>query len=164
MKVSKEKKKNYLAKRVNPKVETQFLMKLLEIILTENIFEFHNQLWKQKIGAAMGSRPVPHYANNLMAEIDDKIEALAVKYNKNNIEALRLLKSFLDDYFSLFVGTTRDLHKLLDYINKINPTIQQKEILKRGMTWTEQKPKGTTFQVQFIAIANLFYIELIHQW
>ena len=63
--------KNTLDKRVNPKVETQFLMELMEIILTENIFEFHNQLWKQKIGAAMGSRPVPHYANNFMAEIDD---------------------------------------------------------------------------------------------
>ena len=38
----------------------------------------------------MGSRPAPHYANNFMAEIDDKIEALAIKYNKKNIEALRL--------------------------------------------------------------------------
>ena len=40
----------------------------------------------------------------------------------------------------------------------------QKEILKRGITWTEQKPKGTTFKVQSIAISNPLYIDLIHQW
>ena len=40
----------------------------------------------------------------------------------------------------------------------------QKEILKRGMTWTEQKLKGTTFKVQSIAIANPLYIDFIHQW
>ena len=39
----------------------------------------------------------------------------------------------------------------------------QNEILKRAMTWTEQKPKGTTFKVHSIAIANPLYIDLIHQ-
>ena len=39
----------------------------------------------------------------------------------------------------------------------------QNEILKRRMPWTEQKPKGTTFKVQSIGIANPFYIDLIHQ-
>ena len=32
------------------------------------------------------------------------------------------------------------------------------------MTWTEQKPKGTPFKVQSIAIANPFDIDLIHQF
>ena len=41
---------------------------------------------------------------------------------------------------------------------------KQKEILKRGMTSTEPKPKSTTFKVQLIAIANPLYIDLIHQW
>ena len=30
----------------------------------------------------------------------------------------------------------------------------QNKILKRGMTWTEHKQKGTTFKVQSLAIAN----------
>ena len=113
-----------LEKRTNPKVETAFLIELMEIILKENIFQFHNQLWKQQIGAAMGSRPVPHYANIFMAEIDVKIKEIAQKYDKNDGEALRLLKRFLDDYFSLFIGSTRELHKMIDEINLINPTIQ----------------------------------------
>ena len=40
----------------------------------------------------------------------------------------------------------------------------QKEFLKRGMAWTKEKPKGTTFKVQSIAIATPLYIDLIHQW
>ena len=35
--------------------------------------------------------------------------------------------------------------------------------LKRDMTSTEQKPKGTTLKVQSIAIENPLYIGLIHQ-
>ena len=45
------------------------------------------------------------------------------------------------------------------FVTKFN----QMEILIRGMTWTEQKPKGTTFKVQSIAIGNPLNIDLIHQ-
>ena len=41
---------------------------------------------------------------------------------------------------------------------------KQKDILKRGMTWTEQKQEGTTFKVQSLAIANSLYSDLINQW
>lgn len=102
-----------LQKRNNPKIPTSFLMELMEIVLSENIFEFHNQLYRQEIGAAMGSRPIPSYANIFMAEIDEQIQSLASKYNLNETEALRLLKRFLDDYFILFVGSTKNYTNLL---------------------------------------------------
>ena len=35
-----------------------------------------------------------------------------------------MLKRFLDDYFTIFVGTTKELHKLLKEINKVYPTIK----------------------------------------
>ena len=111
--------------RTSPKVPTDFLVNLMEIILQQNIFSFHDALWKEEVGAAMGSKPVPSYANIFMANIIDKaIITLASKYNKKGVEALQMLKRFLDDYFSLFIGTTKDLHKLLDEINKIHPTIR----------------------------------------
>ena len=96
----------------------------MKIILIENIFEFHNQLWRQLIGAPMGGRPVPGYANTFMAQIDQIIKELGSKYNTKEYEALRLLKRFLDDYFLIFIGTTKSLHEFLENINKINPTIQ----------------------------------------
>ena len=66
-------------KEKNPKIPTTFLVRLMEIILRQNIFEFHNQLWRQEIGAAMGSPPVPLYANICMADIGETIRSLAKK-------------------------------------------------------------------------------------
>ena len=60
----------------------------MKVILEQNIFEFHNALWKQKIGAAMGSRPIPHYANIFMADIDQTIEDFASIYDLNDLKAL----------------------------------------------------------------------------
>ena len=45
----------------------------MEIILKNNIFEFHEANWKQEIGAAMGCPPIPDYANIFMAPIDEQI-------------------------------------------------------------------------------------------
>ena len=60
-------------------------------------------------GAAMGCKPMPSYANILMATIDDLIK------NQKEAEALLLLKRFLDDYFTLFEGSTKDLHAIFFY-------------------------------------------------
>ena len=45
-------------------IPSHSIMKLMEIILHNNIFTFHYIHWKQAIGAAMGCRPIPSYANN----------------------------------------------------------------------------------------------------
>ena len=102
----------------------ELIMKMMEVILYNSIFSFHDSLWKKNIGAAMGSKPIPAYADNFMAEeIDPKVVTLAVRYDKENQKALQLLKRFLDDMFALFNGTTKMLHKLLDQINQIKPNI-----------------------------------------
>ena len=100
-------------------------MKLMKIIIHNNIFTFHDSDWKQEIGAAMGSRPIPSYANNCMAKsIDPFIKELAKHYNTESYKALQLLKRFLDDYFSIFNGTSKMLHLLWDQMNKIHPSIK----------------------------------------
>ena len=113
-----------LHKRKNPKVPTDFLMKLMEIILKHNIFAFNDSLWRQEVGAAMGSKPVPSYADIFLASIDKEIKSIANRYNTGENEALLLLKRFLDDIFSIFNVTTKKLHELLEDINQINPSIK----------------------------------------
>ena len=103
----------------------------MDIILNQNIFEFHDGLYKQNIGATMGSKPIPHYANIFMAKIDRLIKQL------EGAEALTLLKRFLDDYFMLFCGSTKDLHALFVKINQIHPTIK----LTMNHTNIENEPK-----------------------
>ena len=101
------------------------------IILQRNIFEFHDGYWKQNVGAAMGCKPVPNYANIFMATIDKAIKQLI------GSEAFSLLKRFLDDYFGIFNGSTKELHRLLDKINLINPSIQ----LTMNHTSIENEPR-----------------------
>ena len=107
-----------LEKRENKEVPTNFLIKIMEIILKNNIFEFHDGYFRQNIGATMGSKPVPPYANIFMAPIDEQIKKLDAE------EQMSLLKRFLDDYFSIFNGTTKELHALFVKINQIHPTIK----------------------------------------
>ena len=69
-----------LLERNHPDIPTDFLIRLLEIILKYNIFEFNDELFLQIIGTAMGTRPAVSYANIFMARrIDEKITALATK-------------------------------------------------------------------------------------
>ena len=69
--------------REDKKVPTDFIIKLMDIILNHNIFEFHDGLWKQKVGAAMGSPPVPRYANIFMAKIDQQIKYIAQQFDSD---------------------------------------------------------------------------------
>ena len=45
----------------------KYILKLMEVILKNNFFAFHDSHWKQLIGEAMGSRPVPAFADSVMA-------------------------------------------------------------------------------------------------
>ena len=66
----------------------------------------------------MGSPPVPSYANIFMAMIDQIIERLEGR------EAIELLMRFLDDYFLIFVVSTKQLHELFERINRCHPTMK----------------------------------------
>ena len=87
----------------------------MEILLKNNVFVFYETNWIQNVGAAMGCKPVPPYANIFMAQIDEMIR------DQKGVEAFLLLKKFLDDYFTLFEGSTKDLHALFVKTNQNHP-------------------------------------------
>ena len=59
----------------NPDVPSEFLSKLMESNLKQNIFRYIEDLFIQLIGASMGSPPSPSYANIYMAK---RIDPLSV--------------------------------------------------------------------------------------
>ena len=72
----------------------------------------------------MGTRPAVSYANIFMARrIDDKIVTLATQLQEGN-NPLLVLKRFLDDIFTTYTGSLENLHKFLDELNNIHPTIK----------------------------------------
>ena len=114
--------KEAMDERVDQTVPSEFIAKMMEIILKHNLFEFHSQIWRQIFGTAMGIHPAPDYANiYLNRRIDRKIKKLFQKYGQNK---LSLFLRFLDDIFSIFIGTTKELHSLFNEINNIHPTLK----------------------------------------
>ena len=104
--------------------KSQFIVKLVKLLLKHNLFEFNSTTWKQVIGTAMGVHPAPSYANIYVARrIDKIIKELAIN-KKNGESCLLLFKQFLDDIIQLFIGTTKELHIFFDKINRIHPTLK----------------------------------------
>lgn len=63
-----------LDERIDLKVPTQFIKKLMQLVLEWNLFTFHNASYLQQVGVAMGTHPAPDYSDIFMArKIDRKI-------------------------------------------------------------------------------------------
>ena len=96
----------------------------MEVVLKDSIFQFSDKFYKQNVGTSMGSNPAPSFANNFMAKIYKKIKELVeIMQVKENIAMEELLR-FLDDLFSVFTGTTKQLHTLWNQMNKIHPSVE----------------------------------------
>ena len=52
--------KEGLEQRNTPEIPTDYLVRLMEIILKNNLFNFHEELWRQEIGCAWGPNQHPH--------------------------------------------------------------------------------------------------------
>ena len=103
--------KEALEERKDQTIPSEFIAKLMELLLQHNLFEFNSSTWRQKIGTAMGVHPAPNYANiYLSRRIDNKIKELSEKYPENGNLQLILFARFLDDIIQLFYGTTKELH------------------------------------------------------
>ena len=114
-----------LEQRVNPKVPSKFITRLLEIILQYSIFEFNDSVYQQRIGTSMGTKPAPDYANVFLAKkVDKRFWEIAKKYQENGIIPMKSMKRFLDDIFLIFLGSIEKLHAFFHEINQIHPTIK----------------------------------------
>ena len=85
----------FLQSRPDKSVPTEFLTRVLEQVLTLNIFEFDKKLFLQKIDTAMGTVCAPPYATIFMNKIDELIKDLAKTVT--NADPIGLYKRFLDD-------------------------------------------------------------------
>ena len=62
-----------LETRPDKTVPTDFIVKLLDLILHHNIFEFNGELYQQRIGCAIGTHCAPNLADIFMSFIDEEI-------------------------------------------------------------------------------------------
>ena len=103
-------------------VPTKFIVKLLELVLKWNLFEFDRKMFIQVIGFAMGTRCAPNVADLVMAVLDEQILECAKLPDGSSM--IKLLRRFLDDLFFIWTGSVSDLHSFLVRINQLHPTIK----------------------------------------
>ena len=78
--------KEELDDRKNPSIPSEFLTKLMELLITNNLFEFNEDIFRQLIGMAMGSAAAPSYCDIYLGRrIDPKLEEM-VKNGQNGLK------------------------------------------------------------------------------
>ena len=69
---------------------SEFQIQLLEIVVSQNIFEFNNELFIQQIGTAMGTKYAPTYANIFMNTLDAKVKSLANSVTDTSVDPIKI--------------------------------------------------------------------------
>ncbi len=111
-KAAAEKALNSRDPQQNP--STASLMDLLDLVLTCNNFDFNGKHYVQTNGTAMGTRVAPTYANLFMADFEEKY---IYTLEKQPLVWWR----FIDDIFSIFVGTEDEVKQFTDKLNTLHP-------------------------------------------
>ena len=110
-----------LEKREDKSIPTDFLIKLLRLVLENNIFEFNREFWLQLLGTAMGTRVAPTYANIFMNKLEKAMLSSLPEHLKHLIFAW---KRFIDDILLLFLGTCEELEEVFNILNDHHPTMK----------------------------------------
>ena len=111
-----------LNQRSNQSVPTSFLMKLLIMVLTLNVFVFNGIHYLQRVGTAMGSKVAPTFANLFMGMLETFILNNSAEF-VNSIYKRTWLR-YIDDIFLLWSGTEEELERFIVHINTLHPTIK----------------------------------------
>ena len=109
--------KEALDKRSDQSVSIGFLITLLTLVLTLNIFKFDVKLFLQIIGTAKGTKVAPTYANIFMAKYDILIQKLGTKF-------IHFFKRYIDDIFMIWTGTEEEFLDFFKTLNEMHPTIK----------------------------------------
>jgi hypothetical protein len=93
------------------------LIKLLELVLKRNNFQFNGQNFIQTGGTAMGTKLAPGYAINSMGKFEAKF---VYTYKKQPLLFLR----FIDDIFIIWTHGRDELMEFIDHLNNCSDTIK----------------------------------------
>ena len=132
-------------------IPTNYIIKLLNLVMKNNIFQFGNTWWKQNTGTAMGTPCACIYATLFFAYYEQKV--ILPKYKNNILFYVRMIDDILivwkpttDTTFDNFANDLNKQTKLNWDTNKLSTTTDFLDLTiqidKRGNihTKTYQKP------------------------
>jgi hypothetical protein len=128
---------NY-SNEISPDFPTTVFLKILHIVMTENIFQLDNTFWQQTFGTSMGTSCACAYATLYWGYIERQF--ILPKWKDN----LLYLRRFIDDKLGIWVGTPEDFNAFIIDIN----TYSQLQWESSGLS------KSTNFLDLTISINN----------
>ena len=97
-------------------IPTWYLIQLLDLVLSGNIFEFDDQLWYQEIGTAMGTKVAPTYACLFMGWLESLIlDNWTIKHP--TYPKPYLWRRYIDDIMFMWRGEVHELEEFMTHIN-----------------------------------------------
>ena len=123
------------------------ILKLLEIIVKNNIFKFNNKMFRQILGVAMGSSCSPELADIRMYEI---LEDILQNYPYR--DKIFMCSRFRDDGLLIHLGTADEIHELFALANTKHAHLKfTYEFSKHEITFLDTVIyKGERFQNEVI--------------
>jgi hypothetical protein len=96
---------------------------MLEIIMKTNYFEYHEQLFHQIEGLAMGTNCAVSVANLYMASFIDN--------NLMNLTGIRIYSRYIDDISFIFKGTRLELENIINLANSLHQKITFTNVISK---------------------------------
>ena len=94
-----------------------YIIELLEVVLTNNYFEFNGTYYHQVSGTAMGTKLAPSYVNLFMTKFEEKC---VYPYPVQP----KLWKRFIDDIFLIWPHGMDSLLEFVNHLNTVHSTIK----------------------------------------
>ena len=111
--------KYFLNKREVKDPPTDTLVRMAELVLTLNTFEFNGEYYKQVGGLAMSSRLGPNYARLFVGYVEERmLDEYTVTGRKPD-----LYKRYMDDVAGAVSNSEQDLQQFLDFPSKYHPKL-----------------------------------------
>ena len=102
-------------------IPTDYVMKIVRLVMTKNIFSFNEEYWLQLLGTCMGTRVSPSYANLFMGVLEKKMIHNCPPHLK---QFIYLWKRFIDDILLFWSGTWLQFQKFFEFLNWYHATIK----------------------------------------
>jgi hypothetical protein len=100
-----------------PRPSTESLIRILQIIISNNIFHFNGYFYKQKIGLAMGSR-------SSCSVSDITVHPFECRLIKQHAQHIAKWFRFRDDILILWLGNMDQLQAFINLANTMHPTLK----------------------------------------
>ena len=113
--------KENLEKRNDKSIPSDYLIKLLNLVMKCNIFKFNEEFWIQLIGTSMGTRVAPTYANIFMGRLESEMLRNCPAQLRQFIHTW---KRFIDDILLIWTGSEEEFHQFFQFLNSFHPTMK----------------------------------------